>query len=442
MFGFMWLRKDVDECSTGNPCTHKCVNTKGKFYCMCPAGMRGDGLKEGSGCNGVGTLVIAIVAGLALVVLFLVLGFWTYWLVKKRKHAKIRQRYFMQNGGLLLRQQMFSQGAPLQIFTPSELEKATSNFSDEYIVGRGGFGTVYKGVLSNQMVVAIKRAQRVDQSQMEQFVNELVILSQVNHKNVVQLLGCCLETEVPLLVYEFITNGALFHHLHNTSVPMSWENRLSIAAETASAVAHLHLATKIPIIHRDIKSSNILLDKSFIAKVSDFGASRSMPHNQTHVTTLVQGTLGYMDPEYFQTSQLTEKSDVYSFGVVLIELLTRKKPISDYMMEEVRSLAMQFSTLFHQNQLLEIVDPEVAEEAGMRHVETVAKLAIRCLRLKGEERPRMIEVAIELDALRRLMRQHLILKSNPLLQESMFDGEMFNDTPLSLHIDGNSIAED
>jgi hypothetical protein len=192
------------------------------------------------------------VAGLAaLVVLFLVLGFWTHWLVKKRKHAKIRQMYFMQNGGLLLGQQMFSQGAQLQIFTSSELEKAINNFSDEYIVGRGGFGTVYKGIFSNQMVVAIKRAQRVDQSQMEQFVNELVILSQVNHKNVVQLLGCCLETQVPLLVYEFITNGALFHHLHDTSVPMSWENRLSIAAETASAVAHLHLATKIPIIHRD-----------------------------------------------------------------------------------------------------------------------------------------------------------------------------------------------
>lgn len=306
-----------------------------------------------------------------------------------------------------------------------------------------GFGTVYKGVLSNQMVVAIKKAQLVDQSQMEQFVNELVILSQVNHKNVVQLLGCCLETEVPLLVYEFITNGALFHHLHNTSVPMSWENRLSIASETASAVAHLHLATKIPIIHRDIKTSNILLDGNFVAKVSDFGASRSVPHNQTHVTTLVQGTLGYMDPEYFQTSQLTEKSDVYSFGVVLIELLTRKKPISDHMMmEEVRSLAMQFDMLFHQNKLLEIVDPEVAEEAGMIHVETVAKLAIRCLRLKGEERPRMIEVAIELEALRRLLRQHLILKSNPLLQESMFHEEMCIDTPLSLHIDGNSIAED
>jgi len=434
--------QDIDECSTRNPCTHKCVNTEGSFQCRCPAGMSGDGLREGSGCNGVGTLVIAIVTGLALLVLLFILGFWTYWLVKKRKLAKTRQRYFMRNGGLLLKQQMFSEKSQLHIFTSNELDKATNNFSDDNIVGRGGFGTVYKGILSNQVVVAIKKAQRVDQTQMEQFVNELIILSQANHKNVVQLLGCCLETEVPLLVYEFITNGALFHHLHNTLAPMSWEKRLNIAVETASALAYLHLAANIPIIHRDVKSSNILLDKNFTAKVSDFGASRPIPYNQTHVTTLVQGTLGYMDPEYFQTSQLTEKSDVYSFGVVLIELLTRKKPIMDGVMEDVRSLALQFSILFHQNKLLDIVDLEVAEEAGMRHVETIAKLALRCLRLKGEERPRMIDVAIELEALRRLMRQHLILKSESLPHESWCHEEMSIGTPPSLHLGNGGIAGD
>lgn len=433
---------DINECITRNPCTNRCSNTIGGFQCTCPAGMSGDGLKEGSGCNGVSTLVIAIVAGLALLVLLLILGFWTHWLVKKRKLAKTRQRYFMQNGGLMLKQQMFSEEAPLHIFTSSELDKATGNFSDDNIVGRGGFGTVYRGILSNQVVVAIKKAQRVDQTQTEQFINEMIILSQANHKNVVQLLGCCLETEVPLLVYEFITNGALFHHLHNTSVPMSWESRLSIAVETASALAYLHLAAKMPIIHRDVKSSNILLDDNFTAKVSDFGASRPIPHNQTHVTTLVQGTLGYMDPEYFQTSQLTEKSDVYSFGVVLIELLTRKKPIMDDITEDIRSLALQFSMLFHGNKLLEIVDPVVAEEAGVRHVETVSKLALRCLRLKGEERPRMIDVAIELEALRRLMKQHFILKNESLLQELCCNEEMSIDAPSSLFLGVDGISDD
>ncbi|XP_047069327.1 wall-associated receptor kinase 2-like isoform X2 [Lolium rigidum] len=340
--------QDIDECIE-RPCTHSCINIEGGFNCACPSGMSGDGLKNGNGCSGIGTLQISIVAGLALLLLLLLLGFWTHWLVKKRKVAKKRQRYFMQNGGILLKQQMLSRRAPLRIFTSGELDKATNKFSDNNIVGRGGFGTVYKGILSDQMVVAVKRSQRVDQSQVEQFVNELVILSQVTHTNVVQLLGCCLEA-----------------------------------------------------------------------------ASRPIPQNQTHVTTLVQGTLGYMDPEYFQTSQLTEKSDVYSFGVVLIELLTRQKPISDGQMDEVKSLAMYFSTLFHENRLLEIVDSQVAEEAGMRHVKTVAQLALRCLRLKGEERPRMIEVAVELEALRRLMKQHSALEGEeePVLWESRCHGEM------------------
>ncbi|KAM3369953.1 hypothetical protein ACQJBY_017676 [Aegilops geniculata] len=437
--------QDIDECFLGNPCTHSCINVKGGFNCTCPSGMSGNGRKDGSGCNGIGTLQISIVVGLALLLLLLVFSFWTHCLVKRRKIAKKRQRYFMQNGGVLLKQQMLSRKAPLRIFTSGELDKATNKFSDNNIVGRGGFGTVYKGVLSDQMVVAVKRSQRVDQSQVEQFVNELVILSQVTHKNVVQLLGCCLEAEVPLLVYEFISNGALFHHLHNTSILMSWEDRLRIAVETASALAYLHLAAKTPIVHRDVKSSNILLDTSFTAKVSDFGASRPLPPNQTHVTTLVQGTLGYMDPEYFQTSQLTEKSDVYSFGVVLIELLTREKPISDGQVDEVRSLAMYFSTLFHQNQLLKIVDSQVAEEAGMRHVKTVAQLALRCLRSRGEERPRMIEVAVELEALRRLMKQHSVLKSKeepllPLLRDLSCREGMNSDAQLSSSHDG--IAKD
>lgn len=344
-------------------------------------------------------------------VALVLLGFWTYCLIKKRKLAKQKQQYFLQNGGLFLQQQIYAQRAPTRIFTSSELQIATNNFSESHIIGRGGYGTVYKGLLSDQTVVAIKKSKFVDESQMEQFINELVILSQIEHKNVVKLLGCCLETEVPLLVYEFISNGDLFHHLHNTkSAPISWEHRLRIVVETASALAYLHLTTKVPIIHRDVKSANILLDESYTAKVSDFGASRLVPCNQTHVTTLVQGTLGYLDPEYFQTSQLTDKSDVYSFGVVLVELLTREKPIAYHRPEEGRNLASHFTTLAVQNRLLEIVDCAVVKEAGIRHVNVVAQLALKCLRLKGDERPRMVEIAIELEALRRLMKQHLSLK--------------------------------
>lgn len=289
---------------------------------------------------------------------------WLYFFFKKRKLIKLREKFFQQNGGLILKQRVTSIEGGVEatkIFTAEELEKATNNYANDRELGRGGNGIVYKGILPDKRIVAIKKAKNVDDTKIEEFINEVVILTQVNHRNVVKLLGCCLEAKVPLLVYEYVSHGTLSEHIHNQggSSWLSWENRLRIATETANALAYLHSSTAMPIIHRDVKSANILLDDYYTAKVADFGASRLIPLDQTHLATLVQGTLGYLDPEYFRTCQLTEKSDVYSFGVVLSELLTGLKPISSERNEEDKNLASYLVTSMNKNQLFKILDRRV-----------------------------------------------------------------------------------
>ncbi|KAL5723175.1 hypothetical protein ACHQM5_006600 [Ranunculus cassubicifolius] len=188
---------------------------------------------------------------------------------------------------------------------------------------------------------------------------------------------------------------------------MSWESRLRIAAEIAGALAYLHSAASIPIIHRDVKSSNILLDDNLTAKVADFGASRLNPSDQTQITTLVKGTMGYLDPEYFRKSKLTEKSDVYSFGVVLAELLTGEVPISFERSEEKQNLAAYFTVSMTENNLLRILDVGIINEGNTQQLHAVAELAKKCLCMKGEERPAMKEIAAELEGLRGFERRFL-----------------------------------
>ncbi|KAF8007296.1 hypothetical protein BT93_K1329 [Corymbia citriodora subsp. variegata] len=324
----------------------------------------------------------------------------------KRKEIKLKEKYFKRNGGLLLESELSSPEGNVEkskLFNSKDLEKATDNFNEDRILGQGGQGTVYKGMLTDGKIVAIKKSKVIDEGKVEQFINEILILSQINHRNVVKLLGCCLETEVPLLVYEFIPNGTLYQYIHdpNEEFHASWDTRLRIAAEISGALFYLHSAASIPIYHRDIKSTNILLDEKYRAKVADFGTSKSVSLNQTHVTTLVRGTFGYLDPEYFQSSQFTDKSDVYSFGVVLVELLTGQKPISSLREQEGRSLATYFIISMEENHLFDIVDAQVLKEGKKEEIASVANLAKRCLYLNGRNRPTMKEVAMELEGIRK-----------------------------------------
>ncbi|KAI3921811.1 hypothetical protein MKX01_005500 [Papaver californicum] len=378
--------KDVNECEdqNNNPCVGICINTKGSYNCTCPTGSTDFGL------------LFVIVA-----------SSWLYLIVEKRKLIKLKQRFFEQNGGFLLMQQINSNEGGVdtsKIFTAEELKVATKNYDKNQILGRGGFGTVYKGTLPGDRIVAIKKSKKVDLSQVEEFINEVVILTQINHRNVVKLLGCCLETEVPLLVYEYICNGTLFQHIHskNGMSSISFQSRLRVACETASALAYLHSAAAIPIIHRDVKSANILLDENYTAKIADIGASRLIPLEQTELSTRVLGTRGYLDPEYHYTGQLTEKIDVYSFGALLVELLTPKKPFSSNRPEEQINLAQYFVSLMGENRLLELLETRVVNEGTQKQVTAIAELAKRCLNLTGEESPTMRQVAAELESFRKV----------------------------------------
>ncbi|KAL1824756.1 hypothetical protein ACET3Z_011534 [Daucus carota] len=249
-------------------------------------------------------------------------------------------------------------------FSYSELEEATNNFDSNYELGNGGFGTVYKGKLRDGREVAVKRVYENSFKRVEQFMNEITILTGLRHPNLVVLYGSTShECKVLLLVYEYIPNGTIADHLNRDSAQpgkLTWNTRMSIAIETASALLYLHVSD---VIHRDVKTTNILLDNSFRVKVADFGLSRLFPTNVTHVSTVPQGTPGYVDPEYYQCYQLTDKSDVYSFGVVLIELISSMPAVDISRHRHEINLANLAIKKIQGDALHELVDPTLGFES-------------------------------------------------------------------------------
>ncbi|KAK6119124.1 hypothetical protein DH2020_047132 [Rehmannia glutinosa] len=309
-------------------------------------------------------------------------------------------------------------------FSFEELKRSTNNFSETNEIGTGGYGkviissllsqellyeavfgikalmqfTVSQGTLRNGQLVAIKRAQQGSMQGGLEFKTEIELLSRVHHKNVVSLVGFCFEQGEQLLVYEYIANGTLKDSLSGrTGIRLDWMRRLRIALGAARGLQYLHDLANPPIIHRDIKSNNILLDERLNAKVADFGLSKPMGDSERgHVTTQVKGTMGYLDPEYYMTQQLTEKSDVYSFGVLLLELLTARSPIEKgkYIVREVKQVMDTTKDMYN---LQSILDPIVASSMSSRSVEIFVDLSLRCVQELGANRPTMSEVVKEIE---------------------------------------------
>lgn len=292
----------------------------------------------------------------------------------------------------------------IPLYPYKEIERATNSFSEKQRLGTGAYGTVYAGKLHSNEWVAIKKIKNRDPESIEQVMNEVKLLSSVSHPNLVRLLGCCIENGEQILVYEYMPNGTLSQHLQRErGSGLPWTIRLTIATETAHAIAYLHSAMNPPIYHRDIKSSNILLDYNFKSKVADFGLSRFGMTDDSHISTAPQGTPGYVDPQYHQNFHLSDKSDVYSFGVVLVEIITAMKVVDFSRSHSEINLAALAIERIGKGRLDEIVDPflEPNRDAWtLSSIHKVAELAFRCLAFHRDMRPSMTEVAEELEQIR------------------------------------------
>lgn len=277
-------------------------------------------------------------------------------------------------------------------FNYSEIQKATDNFST--IIGKGGFGTVYKGHFNDGLVAAVKRMYRVSRQREKEFCKEMEFLGRLHHRHLVTLRGFCITKTERFLIYEYMENGSLKEHLQagHSKTPLDWRARIQVAIDVAAALEYLHFFCDPPLCHRDIKSSNILLDQHFVAKVADFGLAHATPAPTSsayeQISTDVRGTPGYLDPEYVVTRQLTVKSDIYSYGVLLLELITGRGAVQDN--RNLVSWSQPY--LATDTKVPLMVDPDLEDNYDPEELQSLVKLVKMCTHKEGKTRPTIRQV--------------------------------------------------
>ncbi|GJU57899.1 receptor-like protein kinase HERK 1 [Tanacetum coccineum] len=343
--------------------------------------------------------IIAAAVGGAL--FFVVLLGCLFFITNRRnRRLKSKQVYLGTNGNNYVDESaMFSISKLGYRYPFIAVQEATDRFSESLVVGVGGFGKVYKGKLSDGTLVAVKRGAPQSHQGLAEFQTEVEMLSQLRHRHLVSLIGYCNERNELIIIYEYMENGTLKNHLYGSDLPkLSWRQRLEICIGSAKGLHYLHTSASKAIIHRDVKSANILLDENFMAKVADFGLSKNGPElDQTHVSTAVKGSFGYLDPEYMTRQQLTEKSDVYSFGVVLFEILCGSPVIDPSRPKGMVNLVEWVREWQKKGNLEKIIDPYLVGKIKIESLKKFVDIADKCLAEEGIDRPTMGDVLQNLE---------------------------------------------